>query len=405
MSNIYPLKGSDALLTALNESGNLISLVDSSEIPDKQRKMAFYCPACKEPLILKAGEIRIPHFAHKKNSECTTIVSEPESLPHLMGKQHLFTYLKNRGLEVYLEYYLADIKQRPDLLFKQNGEYFVVEYQCSPIPRKLLQSRTEGYLRMGIVPFWIIGGLPYRKQTKKLYTLSDFHWSLAKIKLKEGLTLISYQAETKHFHQLSQITPISSSKVAASLKTYSIYDSKVKNQSSIEKQQWLAIWLEQKGKWLQSKVHYGNFIQDHFLREVYTSSHNPFLLPPICGTPVQYLYFFQSHPIEWQFYIYYDCIVSLKIGQRISLNYVYQRVSDRIRKKHIVVRNFPLDKKINWKMTVKSYFKLLTTKEYFEKVGENLFEIRKKIIPPRNIEEANNMENEFYHQHVKDTLV
>lgn len=46
----------------------------------------FICPECREELILKQGKIRIFHFSHKKNSNCTYFTHPTESQIHKDAK-------------------------------------------------------------------------------------------------------------------------------------------------------------------------------------------------------------------------------------------------------------------------------------------------------------------------------
>ena len=65
-------KGIDGKLYTLPEklSAEMISLI--------KRARPYYCPCCDTELVLKAGSIKIPHFAHKSNASCDAS-SEPES--------------------------------------------------------------------------------------------------------------------------------------------------------------------------------------------------------------------------------------------------------------------------------------------------------------------------------------
>lgn len=41
------------------------------------RGAKYFCPSCRDPLILRKGRIRTPHFAHSSNTQCT-----PETVLH-----------------------------------------------------------------------------------------------------------------------------------------------------------------------------------------------------------------------------------------------------------------------------------------------------------------------------------
>ncbi|MGO3790989.1 MAG: hypothetical protein ACTJG1_05870 [Enterococcus gilvus] len=57
-------------------------MVQASEVEKKQH---VFCPDCGEGLIRKAGQIKIPHFAHGRHSECHAL-SEGETPEHLGAK-------------------------------------------------------------------------------------------------------------------------------------------------------------------------------------------------------------------------------------------------------------------------------------------------------------------------------
>ncbi|MBS4177399.1 competence protein CoiA [Lederbergia citrea] len=392
-------KGSDLLLTALNEEGQSLSLLSSiseKNVNKTLRSQQFFCPICREPLILRAGEIRIPHFAHKKNSDCTSAFSEPESIQHLQGKKYLYDYFMKQGLTVELEYYLPNIKQRPDLLVKNGTELFAIEYQCSILSRTLLQTRTEGYLKVGISPIWIIGGLPFQKKQNDIFKISDFHWSLAKRRDGFNMSLLSFHTEMKRFYLLSEISPLSSRKIFATLSSKHVNDANLPLQIPVgPRRSKQTMWLPEKRRWLKNKVHYGNIVDDPFLKAIYVSGNNPFLLSPIIGLPVPNMEYFQSHPLEWQYFIYQDCLSNLSIGQRISLKYIYQKLRIRMKASFLLERIFPLEIEGNWEYAVKDYFSLMTELEYFIKIGEDLFEMIKIITMPKTIEEALKMEEAF----------
>ena len=61
------------MLIAIDKDGNsLLSLADGKRvhIDDANKTEKYYCPSCKSELILKRGEERIHHFAHRKCDEC-----------------------------------------------------------------------------------------------------------------------------------------------------------------------------------------------------------------------------------------------------------------------------------------------------------------------------------------------
>ena len=61
------------MLTALTaDNQELFSLIDCSidELTQIRSEQAFVCPMCHQSVILKAGPIKIHHFAHRKKNSC-----------------------------------------------------------------------------------------------------------------------------------------------------------------------------------------------------------------------------------------------------------------------------------------------------------------------------------------------
>lgn len=110
----------------------------------------YHCPNCREPVILRQGAVKLPHFAHRQHSECSQAFSEGESREHLLGKRQLYGLFHPHGR---LEVYLPNLKQRPDLLLGRTA----VEYQCSPLDFQRFLDRTAGYLDNDYQPIWILG--------------------------------------------------------------------------------------------------------------------------------------------------------------------------------------------------------------------------------------------------------
>lgn len=112
----------------------------------------FFCPDCGERLIRKVGRIKIPHFAHNRNTDCHGL-SEGETLEHIQLKR-LFQEWGNRFEEGWrMEVPLGDLSQRPDLLNNQ----LAVEIQCSSLPSTRLEERMTGYRQKNYQDWWLLG--------------------------------------------------------------------------------------------------------------------------------------------------------------------------------------------------------------------------------------------------------
>ncbi|MCH5463151.1 hypothetical protein HC026_08695 [Lactobacillus sp. LC28-10] len=142
------------MLTAQNERNNRICANDA------HRQATYFCPSCREQVILKRGTRMVAHFAHRANSRCRPF-SESETQAHLTGKWQLADYFGTDRIE--LEPYIQSLAQRPDLLMTRADRKLAIEYQCSPISVTKLQQRNQGYSGYGLEVIWILGADYLRK--------------------------------------------------------------------------------------------------------------------------------------------------------------------------------------------------------------------------------------------------
>lgn len=378
------------MLTALTQEGKLISLLGEmrEQVIQLRKDQRFFCPACKEALILKAGHVRIPHFSHRHHSQCTSASSEPESPNHLKGKQDLYQWCRSNQLDVSLETYLPYIKQRPDLLVEKDGKQFAIEFQCTPISVHAVDKRTKRYLAQGITPIWIVGGLPFHKRRAgEMFELTEYHWSLT-VRNQENVILAGYEPETGILTLLTNITPYTPKKVFARLKKMPLHKTKLplsivdNSELPVEK------WLIEKQNWIQHKVRNGNLVTDSFLKAIYKDRSNPFLLSPLIGLPVGYMESFISHSVEWQFFIWTDCLRKVKPVKKISLKYVNFKLRERIAKGDLVCRMLPLHDEGQWEKAVYSYFQLLEELFYFQKAGKDLYRMVREFPWPNHVDDV-----------------
>jgi competence CoiA-like predicted nuclease len=75
------------------------------------RLLPFQCPECMGPLTLKAGDVKIAHFAHKTDTGCRHGVGETEW--HRTAKVWTAKFLRQKGWSVNLEHKLSN--RRTDL--------------------------------------------------------------------------------------------------------------------------------------------------------------------------------------------------------------------------------------------------------------------------------------------------
>lgn len=146
----------------------------------KLKRQDYFCPICGEPVVLRAGKVKMAHFAHCKNTNCAS--SEGETQEHLLGKKQLYHWTAKKGLRPRYEVYLSEIQQRPDILLsKEDGTQIALEFQCSPLSIERLMQRNQGYKQLHIQVWWILGA-PYLKRklsaTKRAQFMQLVHGQL-----------------------------------------------------------------------------------------------------------------------------------------------------------------------------------------------------------------------------------
>lgn len=128
--------------------------------PRAQLKAAdVVCPECDYPMILKAGLIKIAHFAHKPGSDCKYGVGESQD--HMMLKNYLIQWFRSEASEQYVsdvqpEYVIGNRRADVAQIFR-NGWIVAHEVQLASITTQELEERTRDYLAEGCDVIWYLG--------------------------------------------------------------------------------------------------------------------------------------------------------------------------------------------------------------------------------------------------------
>jgi competence protein CoiA len=136
------------MLSAYNQSGEVMA-TEVSPVDGP-----FYCPTCREQVILKQGRIVIAHFAHYPEATCA-YPNEGESDEHRLAKLEIYQALVQiPGVtNVRLERYLREV--RPDVSFVLNGKLVAIEIQVSRLTLDRIEERTTAYARKNIAVLWM----------------------------------------------------------------------------------------------------------------------------------------------------------------------------------------------------------------------------------------------------------
>ncbi len=146
---------------ALDEHNEIVEISES--IPGKN----YYCPACKEIVVAKRGEIRQHYFAHKAGSNCSDGWDKYYDMSEWHKNWQLSFPKINR--EVVLSF--GKLIHRADILVGKT----VIEFQHSSISVDLFNKRNEYYRNMGYKVIWLFD-LIEDYQNDKLIEESDLNF-------------------------------------------------------------------------------------------------------------------------------------------------------------------------------------------------------------------------------------
>lgn len=146
-------------------------------------KDEYICPVCKAPLIIKNGQINVPHFAHKSLQDCDTFTQDMskwhrdwQNVFPKKNQEVVLTFETNEYQFEYDSYNYGfsnkDIYQFHSFLNKDNEHLknnkltikhradvlacgYVIEFQNSPISKKEFNERNWFYTSCGYKVIWI----------------------------------------------------------------------------------------------------------------------------------------------------------------------------------------------------------------------------------------------------------
>ncbi len=132
--------------------------IDYVEAVQARRGAAYRCRGCGAPVVLKSGQIRIAHFAHRPDAGCA--FGSGMSLAHLTAQRLIADALRGRGLEAQLEAVLPSLvgDRRTDVLAwspDQPKARVAVEVQASDLTVDEIAARTASYGDEGVAPLWL----------------------------------------------------------------------------------------------------------------------------------------------------------------------------------------------------------------------------------------------------------
>jgi competence CoiA-like predicted nuclease len=398
-------KGADYLLVANTKGGERINLFEKHNLltlKEFRKQNVFFCPECSEEVVLKIGSKRIPHFSHKKGSECPESY-ERESEYHINGKLLLYSWLKEKGLDPVLEPYYSDISQRPDIGVNYEGEDYAIEYQCSVISEALFIKRSEAYIQSGIIPIWILAGKNLRRIGKNKISLSGFQYLFLHKTALDNWVIPFFCPITKSFINTHQIVPFTVRNSFSNFDIIPLSHASLKIlfdpphlPGNLSHYEWQREIRQTKNFLSQTR---GSF-HNKFLQELYSHSLIPSLLPPEIGLPVFHAPYIETSPLQWQGYLFMDVLLKDDV---FSFEKMISCFHKRVWKSDIKIRKLPLVHSGEAVYAVKEYIELLVNLKVLERAGKGLYRKRAPFSASENQTSLLQWEEDFYRE--KGTII
>ncbi|GGP14441.1 competence protein CoiA family protein [Oceanobacillus neutriphilus] len=311
---------------AINKKGESVLLFRYSleKVADwKQEKDLFYCPACKERVIIRSGERVTAHFAHLPNTECL-LSGGGEGPYHEKGKLQLFNWLNRFNMQVELEAYFPEISQRADIFINIGGKKIAVEFQCARIPREVVLSRVQGYNSLGIKPVWILGAKYLKQKGAYMFQLNQFlDVFIRSSPQKDYPQLFFYDPFISEIAVLHHLYPLQASRLFAKQLVCPLHKLHFKHlfQKETKPENFAAVWVKMVSR-RRTKVDdfYGEIFK---LRKwLYRRGYLFQYLPSICFLPTPYLASVTVPYYKWQAELYVCCLADLKTGDSVHINQI-----------------------------------------------------------------------------------
>lgn len=123
-----------------------------------KKEYSYICPACREYVFLKTGDIKIPHFAHYGGFYSHEW--EGSSIDHYLMKKDIYNYFKDFEWIKSIKYERPvkenNLELIPDILIiTKDDRKIAIECQVAKYSTEDLLEKTENYSKLGVCVLWI----------------------------------------------------------------------------------------------------------------------------------------------------------------------------------------------------------------------------------------------------------
>lgn len=371
----------------------ILALLETDKINAYKERYRFYCPLCKQQVIVKNGYKMVAHFAHKKNASCANTAGG-EGTYHEQGKLDLYKWLKKQGFLVVLEQYLPTIKQRPDIFIKIANRQIAIEYQCANIPIKTFLKRTHGYLKAGIIPLWILGGNRMRRRTDASIDLtpSERHF-FHQFNASMATRLFFYCPQTQQLAIYKDIFLTGGKRTIGNLeflplRTLSFNDLFHSNQ--VKNNQFYFLWLKEKRRF-RLQPHYAMMqtTERQWRQWLYVKGLSPTTISAVIHLPVLSQWKMKVAPWNWQSRL---CLDFFERRPTFTLKECQVYLQAYIEPSHLYPLIYPTSNPIA------EYLQQLEQLQIIKKISTVYYQLQRQFKVYETLDEAINADNEILRQ-------
>lgn len=133
-----------------------------NKIREAGRKGLLKCPECNQEVILRAGKIRVPYFAHKKDNHIKCHGdSSGETVEHKKAKFVLYRYFKERYKEaVVIPGCRLEGNRKTDIYVKlADGKEIAIEFERSSLEIDGFEKKHKFYKSRNIKDYWLLSSI------------------------------------------------------------------------------------------------------------------------------------------------------------------------------------------------------------------------------------------------------
>lgn len=377
------------MLVAITKDERFVSLRNQKKdsVLAMLKDQTFYCPVCEGEVIAKLGDKHIWHFAHRKYHKCDAEF-EPETPHHLNGKLQLFDWLRSKNLDVKLERYLPNIKQRPDLLITTTKQKIAVEYQCSTIPIQLYMKRTDTYIKHGYKPLWILGSNLLKRSSQQFFRLNHFLWSFARRQTPNKRPyFLFYCPIRKSFITVTNVIPLSSLNSTGDAHITPLNSATFPFHFSTTSNINLNLWVKIRRNWRTPKRHLSK-TEKFFYQFYYHKRKNPLLFPSEAGIPIKNHESIETPQHIWQSWLLETHLSSRTIGEKIPLQLFIKSFETLVKQRIFHLRTMPLVTNCTYQLAIENYMGSLCELGILLRVNNQLFVKLKHVHELLSFEQA-----------------